>query len=52
VQVPLELVFGPLGAIGVLLLWVLDLRKQRDDAQARLNRLLDGLEAGLKKAER
>jgi len=47
--IPLEVILGPLGAVAVLLLWLADTRKQRDDTQARLNRLLDGL---LDKAER
>ena len=48
VQIPLEAILGPFGAIAVLLLWVVDLRKQRDDLQARVNRLLDKIEVGPK----
>jgi hypothetical protein len=51
VQIPLEVILGPAGAVAVLLLWVLDLRKQRDDYKAKLDRLVDELVAGIRKAE-
>jgi len=44
VQIPVELIVGPVGAVVVLFLWVLDLRKQRDELMARVNRILDKLE--------
>lgn len=50
-QVPWELLVGPAGAIVALLLWIQDLRKQRDALDARLSRIVDALEAALRKAE-
>lgn len=50
-QIPLEVVLGPLGAVAVLLLWNYDLKKQRDELTARLNRIVDALEVALKKAD-
>ena len=50
-QIPIEVILGPAGAVAVLFLWVLDLRKQRDELNVRLNRLVDALEASLRKAE-
>lgn len=52
VQIPLEIVLGPLGAVAVLLWWNHDLRTQRDQLAARLNKIVDALEDALKKAER
>lgn len=52
VQIPLEVILGPVGALGIALVWIWDLRKQRDDAVARLNRIIDKFEASLDKAPR
>jgi hypothetical protein len=51
VQIPIELVLGPFGAVAVLLLWIQDLRKQRDAYQAQLAKLVDALESGLRRAD-
>jgi hypothetical protein len=51
VQIPIEIILGPAGAVAVLLLWVFDLRKQRDDLSGRLNKLVDELVAGIRKAD-
>jgi hypothetical protein len=48
VQIPLEVILGPLGAIGVLLLWNYDLRKERDLLKERLYRLLDKIDVAAK----
>lgn len=47
-QIPLEVILGPLGAVGVLLWWNYDLRKQRDDFRERLFRILDKIEVAPK----
>lgn len=47
-QIPLEVILGPLGAVAVLLAWNWDLRKQRDDYRERLYRILDKLEVAPK----
>lgn len=51
VSVPLEVILGPLGAVGVLLLWIADLRKERDELKTQLRKLTDALEIGLRRAE-
>ena len=48
-QIPLEVILGPVGALALALLWIWDLRKQRDDAVTRLNRIIDKFEASLDK---
>lgn len=50
-QIPIELVLGPAGAVVVLLLWIADLRKQRDTLDARLSRIVDALEAAMRKVD-
>ena len=50
-QIPWEILLGPFGAIVALLLWIQDLRKQRDTLDARLSRIVEALEVALKKAD-
>ena len=47
-QIPLEVVLGPLGAVAVLLLWNYDLRKERDALKERLYKLLDKIDVAAK----
>lgn len=51
-QIPVELILGPAGAVVVLLLWNYDLRKQRDALTDRLNRIVDALEVALKEPKK
>lgn len=55
-QVPLEVLVGPVGAVGALLLWIWDLRKERDAwrdrslaSDGRLERIADAFTALAKK---
>jgi len=51
-QIPIELVLGPSGAVVVLFLWVLDLRRQNAALTDRLNRIVDALEVALKDSKK
>jgi hypothetical protein len=48
VQIPIEVLVGPAGAVAVLLLWVYDLRKERDLLKERLYNLLDKIDVAAK----
>jgi hypothetical protein len=48
VQVPLEVLFGTGGALGLALLWIYDLRRERDALKDRLYRLLDKIDVAPK----
>lgn len=43
-QLPVELVFGTGGALALALLWIYDLRKERDVLKERLYKLLDKID--------
>lgn len=47
-QVPLEFLIGPAGALGLALLWIHDLRKERDTLKERLYKLLDKIDVAAK----
>lgn len=47
-QIPIELVFGSGGAIALALLWIYDLRKERDLLKDRLYKLLDKIDVAAK----
>jgi hypothetical protein len=46
--IPIEIVFGTGGALAVALLWVHDLRKERDLLKSRLYALLDKIDVAAK----
>ena len=46
--IPLEVVFGTGGALALALLWIHDLRKERDILKDRLYRLLDKIDVAAK----
>jgi hypothetical protein len=48
VQIPIEVLVGPAGAVAVLLLWNMDLRKERDLLKERLYKLLDKIDVAAK----
>jgi hypothetical protein len=47
-QIPLEIILGSGGALALALLWILDLRKERDALKERLYRLLDKIDVAAK----
>ena len=47
-QVPIEIVFGSGGALALALLWIYDLRRERDALKDRLYRLLDKIDVAAK----
>ena len=49
-QIPLEIILGPLGAVAVLLWWNHELRKSNADLQKRLDAFVDEIRAALRAA--
>lgn len=50
-QIPLEVILGPVGALGLALLWIWDLRKQNARLIERLDGIVDELRRAVAKAE-
>ena len=48
VQIPVELILGPVGALALAMLWIMDLRKERDLLKERLYKLLDKIDVAAK----
>jgi len=48
VQIPVELILGPVGALALAMLWISDLRKERDLLKDRLYKLLDKIDVAAK----
>ena len=48
VQIPVELILGPVGALVLAMLWISDLRKERDLLKDRLYKLLDKIDVAAK----
>jgi hypothetical protein len=48
VQIPVELILGPVGALALAMLWIQDLRKERDLLKDRLYKLLDKIDVAAK----
>jgi len=48
VQIPVELILGPVGALVLAMLWIQDLRKERDLLKDRLYKLLDKIDVAAK----
>jgi hypothetical protein len=48
VPIPIEVVFGTGGALALALLWIHDLRKERDALKERLYKLLDKIDVAPK----
>ena len=46
--VPVEWLVGPVGALALALLWIHDLRKERDTLKERLYKLLDKIDVAAK----
>ena len=47
-QIPVELILGPVGALVLAMLWIQDLRKERDLLKDRLYKLLDKIDVAAK----
>ena len=46
--IPIEVVFGTGGALALALLWIHDLRKERDTLKEKLYKLLDKIDVAAK----
>lgn len=51
-QIPVEVVLGPFGALALALLWIWDLRRQNAALTERLNRFLDKIEVAPREASK
>lgn len=50
-QIPIEVVLGPVGALGLALLWIWDLRQQNRKLTERLDGIVDELRRAISKAD-